>query len=62
MKTSNLALRIEAEEPDTPASVPEVPAHEELTPAGRRQVQNRRLGLEYRAIVIRDDGLRLFRP
>jgi hypothetical protein len=61
MKLSNLALRIEADEPDTPALQPAAPALEELAPAERRLVQNRRLGLEYRAIVIRDDGLRPFR-
>ena len=61
MKSSNLAFRIEADEPDTPATVPEAPAREKWTPAERRRVQNRRLGLDYRAIVIRDDGLRPFR-
>ena len=61
MKSSNLAWRIEAEEQDTAATVPEAPAPEEWTPAKRRLVRNRRMGLEYRAIVIRDDGLRPFR-
>ena len=61
MKSSNLALRIEAEEPDTPAPLPQAPAPAERTPAERRLARTRRLGLDYRAIVIRDDGLRPFR-
>ena len=61
MKTSNLAWRIEAKEPDTPAQMPPAPANEELTPAERRLARARRLGLDYRAIVIRDDGLRPLR-
>jgi hypothetical protein len=61
MKTSNLAWRIAAKEPDTPAQMPPAPANEALTPAERRQLRARRLGLDYRAIVIRDDGLRPLR-
>ena len=61
MKSSNLAWRVEAEEPDTPARTPQLPAPDELTPAERRLARTRRLGLGYRAIVIRDDGLRPFR-
>ena len=61
MKSSNLAWRVEADEPDTPVPLPAAPAPDELTPAERRLVQSRRLGLDYRAIVIRDDGLRPFR-
>ena len=61
MKTSNLAWRIEAEEPDTPAQMPPAPAIEKCTPAERRLALSRRLGLDYRAIVIRDDGLRPLR-
>jgi hypothetical protein len=60
MKTSNLALRAGNGEPDTPAQLPRPPAPAESTPAGFRLLRTRRLGLDYRAIAIRDQGLRLF--
>lgn len=61
MKTSNLALRLEDAEPDTPRAAPETPARTELSAAARRLAHTRSLGLEYRAIVIPEDGLHPFR-
>jgi len=62
MKLSNLALRME---PETEQEAAESPASAPSTDAesrdARRQARTRALGLEYRAIVIRDDGLRPFR-
>ena len=60
MKQSNLALRAEELEPDTPLEA-EPQDCAEMSPAARRVAHSRRLGLEYRAIVIHDDGLRPFR-
>jgi hypothetical protein len=60
MKTSNLALRADTGEPLAPAPSPRTPAPAESTPAGQRLMRTRRLGLAYRAIAIRDQGLRLF--
>ena len=62
MKLSNLALRMEPEmEVEAADPVADNTSAEELARAARRQQRTRRLGLDYRAIVIRDDGLRLFR-
>ena len=62
MKLSNLALRMEPEtEYESADPVADNTSAEELARAARRQQRTRRLGLDYRAIVIRDDGLRLFR-
>ena len=60
MKLSNLALRAEAGEPDPPLPAPDAPAPEELWPSAGRLAHSHRPGLDYRAIVIRDQGLRLF--
>ena len=63
MKLSNLALRIdpgtEHEAAEAPAAA--MPTDEEVLRESRRLARTRALGLEYRAIVIRDDGLRPFR-
>ena len=53
MKLSNLASRME---PETEQEAAEAPAAAPST-----EGDTRALGLEYRAIVIRDDGLRPFR-
>jgi hypothetical protein len=62
MKLSNLALRMEPE-PAMKAAEPiaDATAAVELERAMRRLERTRRLGLDYRAIVIHDDGLRPFR-
>ena len=72
MKPSNLAWRLDSW--DTPSLEGSPPTEESAqgTPAfpgaasppepGRQRLaRTRRLGMEYRAIVIRDPGLRLFR-
>jgi hypothetical protein len=62
MKQSNLALRSEHEDVDAPA--PDTPPTTQLSPAAQaaqRLARTRALGLEYRAIVIGDEGLRPFR-
>ena len=62
MKLSNLALRMEPETEQEAAELPaQAPSTEELARESRRLARTRALGLEYRAIVIRDDGLRPFR-
>ena len=61
MKTSNLALRLETDEPDTPRVASHTPLRDELAAAAHRLAHTRSLGLVYRAIVIYDDGLRPFR-
>ena len=62
MKLSNLALRMEPEtEPGAAEAAAEIAAAGEPARAARRRQRTRRLGLDYRAIVIRDDGLRPFR-
>jgi len=62
MKLSNLALRMEPElELETAETVADTTATDDLERAVRRRERRRRLGLDYRAIVIRDDGLRPFR-
>ena len=58
MKPSNLALRLEPEAEQEPAT--DIAPAEATARATRRLERTRRLGLEYRAIVIRDDGMRLF--
>jgi len=59
MKPSNLALRLETEGEQEPAA--DLATAEALARAARRLERTRRLGLDYRAIVIRDHGLRAFR-
>jgi len=62
MKLSNLALRMEPETEQEAAESPAVaPSTERESRDARRLARTRALGLEYRAIVIRDDGLRPFR-
>jgi hypothetical protein len=62
MKLSNLALRMEREtELEAAKPVADTTAAADLGRAARRLERTRRLGLDYRAIVIRDDGLRPFR-
>ena len=62
MKLSNLALRMEAEtEFEAAEAAADNSSAEELARAALRRQRTRRLGLDYRAIVIHDDGLRLFR-
>jgi hypothetical protein len=62
MKLSNLARRTE---PEMEQQAAETPAHAPdpagIVRAARRLERTRRMGLDYRAIVIRDDGLRPFR-
>jgi hypothetical protein len=61
MKMSNLALRLDTGEPDIPVPPADDPADEALAMVAGRLAHTRGLGLEYRAIEIRDDGLRPFR-
>ena len=62
MKLSNLALRMEPEfEPQAADSPAHAPDPGEIAREARRLERTRRMGLDYRAIVISDDGLRPFR-
>jgi hypothetical protein len=62
MKLSNLARRMEPEtELEAAEHIAGTTAANQLERAMRRRERTRRLGLDYRAIVIRDDGLRPFR-
>ena len=62
MKSSNLAWRIEAEEPDTAATVPEAPAPEEWTPENGlvtavQKIQRRAISAKYKEeIEVRDSA------
>ena len=61
MKMSNLALRQDTGEPDRNEPAEQAPSCREVPADARRLARTRRLGLDYRAIEIRDDGLRPLR-